>query len=429
MEALELYIHIPFCVKKCLYCDFNSHPGSPKEQAAYAGALVKEIDWWGRLIGRRQVASVFVGGGTPSWLDYSLMEQIFAAVHRNFSLARDAEVSLELNPGTVTAKALRAYQRMGINRVSIGLQSSNDDELALLGRIHSWNDFLRTFEHVRAAGFSNVNVDIMTGLPLQTEDKLKRTLQMVTMLRPEHISVYSLIVEPGTPFYERYAGDIARRERGEKTLELPDSDLEYALYDMARTFLTGKGYRQYEISNYAREGYACRHNLGYWERKSYLGFGVGAASLLCDSLIDRHSNRNPLMRKDPAQRSCAYPNLRFSNIPETDRYIDLWEKYDPGQQLDLDEVLADAPWIDSKTVQKLTRREAMEEFLFLGLRKTRGIREADFFNAFGLPIGSVYGSTLESQSKRGLLRRQGGMIALTKAGTDISNQVLAEFLR
>ena len=135
------------------------------------------------------------------------------------------------------------------------------------------------------------------------------------------------------------------------------------------------------------------------------------------------------MRKDPAQRSCAYPNLRFSNIPETDRYIDLWGKYDPGQQLDLDEVLADAPWIDSKTVQKLTRREAMEEFLFLGLRKTRGIREADFFNAFGLPIGSVYGSTLESQSKRGLLRRQGGMIALTKAGTDISNQVLAEYLR
>lgn len=425
MEPLELYIHIPFCVKKCLYCDFNSHSGGPEEQAAYVDALVREMDWWGRLIGGRRLTSVFVGGGTPSWLDYPLMGQIFAAVRRNFSLTEDAEISLEVNPGTATGEALTAYRRMGINRISIGLQSANDEELALLGRIHTWNDFLRTFENVRAAGFSNVNVDVMTGLPLQTEDRLKKTLQMVTMLRPEHISAYSLIVEPGTPFYEKYAGDLARRERGEKTLELPDDNLEYALYDLARTFLRGRGYGQYEISNYAKEGCACRHNLGYWERKPYLGLGVGAASLLYDSFMDI----SPAAGKGAAQRISAYPNLRFSNIREADRYINLWRNYDPRQQADLDEVLADAPWIDSKTVQKLTCREAMEEFLFLGLRKTAGIQETDFFNVFGLPVGSVYGPVLESQTKRGLVSREGGRIALTRKGTDISNQVLAEYLR
>lgn len=424
MEALELYIHIPFCVRKCLYCDFNSHPGGPGEHEAYTRALIREIDWWGRLTGRARVATIYVGGGTPSWLNDSLLEEIFAAVKRNFALDQAAEISLEVNPGTATEKTLLAYRRMGINRISIGLQSANDEELALLGRIHTFSDFLRTFERARAAGFANINVDIMTGLPHQTEDKLKKTLQKLTMLRPEHISAYSLMVEPGTPFYERYAEDVARRDRGEGTTDLPDEALDYRLYDLTREFLIGRGYGQYEISNYAREGFACRHNLGYWERKPYLGLGVGAASLLMDSFPgDGGGGRRPEGLRTP-----AYPNIRFSNIKETDHYIELWEAYDPSRQEGPDEILADAPWIDPKTIQKLTCREAMEEFLFLGLRKTGGIREADFLDAFGLAIDSVFGPVIESQRRRGLVRREGGQIALTKRGIDISNVVLAEYL-
>ena len=279
-KKLELYIHIPFCVKKCDYCDFLSFPADSNTQIRYVHALLQEIRYYGNLLGDYHVPTIYIGGGTPSWLEENLIYTVLQQVASSFHVESDAEISIECNPGTVTAKKLNVYQSAGINRLSIGLQSTNNEELKALGRIHTYDQFLKTYELARNAGFENINIDLMSGLPYQTLDKFLESLQTVIRLKPEHISAYSLIIEKGTPFYERYKFDAVKQEAGIHTEILPDEDEVYRIYKATQDVLKQAGYRQYEISNFAQPGYACRHNIGYWTRENYLGLGLGASSLV-----------------------------------------------------------------------------------------------------------------------------------------------------
>ena len=264
-KPLELYLHIPFCVKKCDYCDFLSGPSGPKEQADYVDALLEEINAAEEGKGR-SVSSVFIGGGTPSVLDERFIGEILNHIRRKFQIADHAEITIEVNPGTADRNKLQAYRTYGINRLSIGLQSPDDRELKILGRIHNYEQFLETYRSAREAGFDNINIDLMSAIPDQTYEGWIHNLRTVAGLDPEHISAYSLIIEEGTPFASR-------------TLNLPDEDAEYNMYEATAQILREYGFEQYEISNYAKKGRECRHNVGYWIRQDYLGFGLGASSL------------------------------------------------------------------------------------------------------------------------------------------------------
>lgn len=392
MKEIGLYIHIPFCMKKCDYCDFLSGVYDERMQEAYTRSLCQEILYGGQQLKSVAVSSIYIGGGTPSWLDGEYMEMIMNAVYRGFTVLPSAEISIECNPGTVTKEKFEVYRRIGINRLSIGLQSANDDELLLLGRVHNYNRFLHTYDLARKCGFNNINVDVMTGLPGQTLEKLMHTLDTVTGLRPEHISAYALIVEEGTPFYDRYSFDVVRQRAGMETECLPDEDLEYQLYKMTQHVLTERGYRQYEISNYARDSYECEHNKMYWQRKPYLGVGIGAASLLDD------------MRTSNVRDIYEY-NERCQKLHSTDDFSSLWD-----------------------SVTRLTRHDAMEEFMFLGLRMNQGVAREDFEKTFGCHIDGIYGEVLKKLRGEGLLILEGGNIRLTEKGMDLSNYALAEFL-
>ncbi len=272
-KELELYIHVPFCIKKCQYCDFLSAPSSKGERQEYAESLCRQIRTYGKLAKAYHVVSIFVGGGTPSILDKEELLGIFDAVRDTFTVDGDAEITIEVNPGTVTEEKLKAYLKAGINRLSIGLQSAENEELQVLGRIHTYEEFLSTYGLAREMGFGNINVDLMSAIPRQTVEGWERTLKKVLGLRPEHISAYSLIIEEGTPFFERYG-------KGGHVDELPSEEEERRMYWRTAKLLKDYGYCRYEISNYALPGYECRHNLGYWNRTEYLGIGTGAASLM-----------------------------------------------------------------------------------------------------------------------------------------------------
>ena len=380
-KELELYFHIPFCVKKCLYCDFLSAPAGEAEKKDYMEALLAETAGSAVSYKDRQVASVFIGGGTPSAVPAEEIERLMESVAGHYRLKADAEVTVEVNPGTISGEGLRRYKRAGINRLSMGLQSARNDELARLGRIHTWEQFRELYGAAREAGFSNINVDIMSALPGQTLPQYRETLDAVLSLEepPEHISAYSLILEEGTPFFEM---------QQRKLLELPDEDTDRLMYQETKEVLSRKGYRRYEISNYAREGYACRHNCGYWQRKDYVGFGIGAASLL--------------------------DNVRFRNGRELQEYVK-------------------NPMGCREECHVLTLEEQMEEFMFLGLRMTDGVSRRAFEDLFGWEMDQVYGDVLCKNISRGLLEERGGRgiprrIALTDKGLDLSNYVMAQFL-
>ncbi|MDO5422629.1 MAG: radical SAM family heme chaperone HemW [Eubacteriales bacterium] len=378
---MELYVHIPFCIRKCRYCDFLSFAAGDEVKEAYKDALVREIRGeQGK--DSRGVSSVFFGGGTPSLLPEAWMGEIMQALRESFRIEEDAEISLECNPGTLTQGKLLAYREMGINRLSIGLQSADDRELKLLGRIHSWAMFCESYTLAREAGFSNVNVDLMSALPGQTVESWRETLRKVLALEPEHLSAYSLIIEEGTPFYEAYGEDARRREAGDEPRFLPSEDAERQMYEDTKTLLGEAGYHRYEISNYAREGLECRHNVGYWERVDYLGLGLGASSLS--------------------------QGRRFHNTNQMERYLQgNFEKED---------------------VQVLTRKEQMEETMFLGLRLTKGVSLEAFRRKFGESCEAVYGPVLEKLTGQGLLKVEDGNVALTDHGVDVSNYCMAEFL-
>ena len=381
-KVLELYFHIPFCVRKCLYCDFLSAPGTEEVQAEYMSALISEVEGCGGKYADWAVTSIFIGGGTPSILEGHWIEALMKAVRRQFWLTDEAEITIEVNPGTVDPDKLKTYRKAGINRLSIGLQSADDKELAAIGRIHSFAQFLDTYENAAAAGFSNMNVDIMSALPEQTLESYERTLHKVLQLtpQPKHISAYSLIVEEGTPFWEL--------ERQGK-LALPDEDCERLMYEETARILGEYGYYRYEISNYAKPGFECRHNCGYWQRTNYLGFGIGAASLL--------------------------ENIRFRNGDDLYKYLD-------------------NPLACREDIQTLSHREQMEEFMFLGLRMTGGICVLEFQRTFGIALEEVYGAVIAKNQTDGLLcykrNTETGeeMLALTAKGLDVSNYCMAQFL-
>lgn len=409
-KKLELYIHTPFCMKKCDYCDFLSFPADSKTQFTYIHTLLQEIRYYGSLLSGYTVPTIYIGGGTPSWLEEELIDAILQQIRTSFCVEPDVEISIECNPGTITAAKLQTYQKAGINRLSIGLQSANNLELKLLGRIHTYEQFLKTYELARDAGYENINVDLMSGLPYQTLDKFLNSLQKIVRLKPEHISAYSLIIEKGTPFYDRYKFDAVAQEAGIHTEILPDEDEVYRIYKATQDVLAQNGYRQYEISNFSLPGYACRHNIGYWTRENYLGLGLGASSLV--------------------------ENVRYVNTRQIDSYIENGGHIQPAgpeafASEDREQKAPQDLWIGStlhESAQILSRKEQMEEFMFLGLRMNQGVTRADFERCFGVQVEAVYLEAITTLKKQGLLQTTAGRIALTDKGMDLSNYAMAKFL-
>lgn len=407
MRELELYIHIPFCMKKCHYCDFLSAPADEKSQSAYIEGLKREIAYYGKLFSDALLTSVYIGGGTPSWLQEAYIAGVMEAVRAAFAVSEGAEISIECNPGTLTKSKLECYRACGINRLSIGLQSADDEELRLLGRIHTFGQFLRNYELAREQRFSNINIDLMSGLPGQTVEKYYDTLTKVIRLGPEHISSYSLIIEKGTPFYDRYKFDLVRQEAGLPTEELPTEDTVYRIGKMSEDVLAENGYERYEISNYAKKGYQCRHNIGYWQRKEYLGVGLGAASLLNET--------------------------RCSNVTELERYIresgHITEARFPGNR-NVRAGRGGKAFVTNLHAEANTvsRQAQMEEFMFLGLRMTAGIEKSSFYRAFGFTVDHIYGPVVQKLKEQQLIADTPTRLYLTDRGTDLSNYALAQFL-
>lgn len=409
MNELELYLHIPFCERKCAYCDFLSAPADLPVRISYIKKLQEEIAYYGAQYGEYQVSSIFFGGGTPTILEGYQLAAILETVKEHFNITTDAEITVECNPGTLTAGKAEKLVQAGFNRLSMGLQSADDRELQLLGRIHNFAQFLESYDLARKAGFRNINVDLMSALPGQTLKSWQDTLQKVTALRPEHISAYSLIIEEGTPFYERFAEDERIREEGGHPRLLPEEDVERQMYELTETFLQIKGYERYEISNYAKPGYECRHNCGYWTRKDYLGLGLGASSLV--------------------------EHQRFQNTSDLKTYLE--QEYSPqceGQH----EHIAETIQLQEETgltqtghhihIETLDKKSEMEEFMFLGLRLMVGISRQQFEKKFQVTLNSVYGEVLRKLKGEQLIEEVAGYVRLTEHGIDVSNYVLAEFL-
>ena len=360
--SLGIYVHIPFCKSKCKYCDFNSSAKNWGLEEAYTEALIGEIN---ACPFTDKVDSVFFGGGTPTAIKTENLVKIIGEVKNKFAL-ENAEFTVECNPATMGYDGFLKLRKSGVNRLSIGLQSANDDELAHLGRIHTFDMFLHTFYEARKAGFDNINVDLMFSLHNQTEEKWSNTLKKVTELKPEHISCYSLIVEEGTPFYDM-------------DLNLPDEEADRKMYYIAVDFLAGLGYEQYEISNFALKNKECRHNIKYWKRDNYIGFGCGASSL--------------------------YDNVRMENSYDICDYI----KYNKINK------------------NHLSKDDSMAEHIFLGLRMTEGFDIGEFNKIYSVDFVEKYQKTIDKFVDAGLLE-VGKNCRLTEEGISVSNSVMCEFV-
>lgn len=393
-RQLSLYIHIPFCVKKCNYCDFLSAAAAEDIQAQYVQALKNELELKSEVYKNDRVDSIFIGGGTPSVLSGTHMEIIMGTLMQRYQVQSDAEVTIEVNPGTVDGEKLQCYQRLGINRLSIGLQSANAQELYTLGRIHTYEEFLETYEMARRLGYDNISIDLMSGLPGQTMISYQDTLKKIMELQPEHLSVYSLMVEEGTPFWQIYGEKAGRKDKVEREgahfipPPLPGEEIERDMYEITRIQLEEAKYHRYEISNYAKKGYESRHNMGYWKRHNYLGMGLGSSSLI--------------------------QNCRWKNTSELAYYIEEIGNCPPEER------------------EELTVQDQMEEFMFLGLRLMKGISYRDFASYFHMAIQKVYGRKIQKGIQDGLLveyEEQGEtFLRLTDRGIDVSNVIMAEFL-
>lgn len=384
---MSLYIHIPFCIQKCLYCDFHSAPAQEEEKQRYTELLCREIAAWAGIAGQAYgIETIFIGGGTPTCLSVPLLGKICDTVFNCFDCSLLKEFTVEANPGTVTQEHARAFADMGINRVSLGLQSARDEELKRLGRVHDYAQFLGTYELLRREGMRNINIDLMAAIPGQSEESYRDTLQKVAALEPEHISAYSLIVEPETVFAEWEKQGI---------LELPSEQVDRAMYEMTGGYLQSQGYGRYEISNYARKGRECLHNCIYWTGGEYLGLGENASSY--------------------------WAGYRFCVPAEFSAYEGYITKLESEQD-----------WMASGLCDmvKIDVQMQMEEFMFLGLRMMRGVSGREFQRRFGRKMEQVYGDVLTRFIRLGFLERcgDGDVVRLTKRGIDISNQVLAEFL-
>ena len=364
--SLSVYLHIPFCESKCNYCDFNSFANMESSFDDYVSALVREIGETAELQSAN-INTIFIGGGTPSTLPSSHIEKIMNAlsVHK---IAKDAEITIEANPNSLTKGKLKIYKSLGINRLSIGLQAYQDCLLKLMGRPHSAKDFLRCAEDAMAVGFGNISADLIFALPTQTLAEWDESLRIASDAGLTHISCYGLIIEEGTPFYDKY--------------EPIDDELDRRMYYIAVEFLKSNGFAQYEISNFAKDGFKSRHNIAYWERENYIGLGLSAHSM--------------------------YNSVRFENTSDLSKYIN-------GKNA-------------RENIMNLSQKDQMAEFMFLGLRMNEGISMAKFLTEFGVDIQSVYGDVLRRNVENGLVEACGDMVRLSPIGIDLSNLVLSEFL-
>lgn len=377
-KPLGIYFHIPFCVQKCLYCDFLSAPASADKVEHYVNLILHEMQAGadsGQMDGY-EAATVFLGGGTPSLLSPGQLEKILCKLRAVIRVREDAEITMEMNPGTVTKERLADFGRLGVNRISIGVQSFQDDELVSLGRIHRSAEVYRLWEWTEQLSFGNRSLDLMTGIPKQTEESLTDTLNKAAALGPEHISAYSLIVEEGTPFYAMYPDGAV------------DEETDRRLYALTKEVLKTHGYERYEISNYAKNGHVCRHNLTYWTRGEYLGFGLGAASMMNNVRFQNAAGMEDYER-DVAARD----------------FVSAYAQYEP-----------------------LSVNDRMAEMMFLGLRLTAGVSEQAFYEQFGRSVHEVYGSVLQKHIQNGLLAQKDGFFFLTEHGLDVSNYVMSDFL-
>ena len=354
-----------------------------------------------------EIVSIFFGGGTPSFVPFSEIAKTMELIHTHFPVAKDAEITIECNPSSTMKLALLSYKRAGLNRISFGLQSANDEELAFLGRTHRYIDFLKAYEDARLSGYNNINVDLMNGIPLQTAKSFQRTLKNISMLRPEHLSIYNLIVEKGTRFF---------RMQEEGNLPIPGEEELLEMDSLSLEWTKKMGMERYEISNYAKEGFASIHNYNYWSDVPYLGFGLGASSYFQKT---RWKNLNSL--------------VKYMKIPLDDK------KNDPKSEASSSENAQNAPeflFTERENIEKLltedkhvlSKEEQMEEFFFLGLRRTEGISEMDFVARFSVDIHQLYGETLSKLVEEGYLIHKNARYLFTPEGMDLSNQLLLRFL-
>lgn len=377
--AIALYIHVPFCVKKCLYCDFTSYPLDSGAAEAYLAALSREIRLYGTALpdDEKHISSIFIGGGTPTCLPAPSLKGILEDVWSVFRLLPGAEVTVEANPGTIEPGGLCALLEAGVNRLSLGVQSFQDVLLRTLGRIHTAGEALEAVRQAREAGFSNLNLDFIFGIPGQTLDELLETLAAAAELAPEHIALYGLQLEEGTPLERAVA-------RGE--LEACPEELELSMYRAAIDFLKARGYCHYEISNFAGPGRESAHNLNYWLNRPYLGLGPAAHSYL--------------------------GNRRFSNHPSIEKYC---EKLSRGEY----------PVEDAETISVETE---MSETMFLGLRLIKGVDLGSFHQRFGRRAEDVYGAQIARLVQAGLVELAEGHLRLTEKGLPVANRVFSEFV-
>lgn len=375
MKEIGIYIHIPFCIKKCEYCDFVSYCNKEKYVPQYINALKKEIK--NNINKEYKITTIYIGGGTPSSIEENYIADIIETIKlnmndENLKEFKNVEVTIEVNPGTVTEKKLETYKEIGINRLSIGLQETHDELLKSIGRIHTYEEFLKTYNLARKIGFNNINVDLMIALPNQTIQDIKENLEKIIKLNPEHISVYSLILEEGTPFYNKY---------NENKIRLPDEELERNMYWYVKNTLENNGYIHYEISNFSKKGFESKHNMNCWNQEEYLGFGVAA-----------HSYNN---------------KIRYSNINSIEEYI-------KGSNKIIHE--------------KQTLEDMQKEYMLLGLRKIEGINIQKFKNKFAQNPIFIFREQLSKLVDEELIIVDGNEIKLTNKGLDIANIVWEEFV-
>ena len=431
---MELYVHIPFCVRKCGYCDFLSFAADEAVQRDYIDALRAELKALDQVRSCKKACAdapsahdanhaafttCFIGGGTPSIVPVSLMERLLDGIA---ALGVSGEYTIECNPGTLDESKLKIYKKYGINRLSIGLQSADDRELKRLGRIHDFDEFLNSYRMARACGFDNINIDLMSGLPGQSTESFERTLRSAAELEPEHLSVYSLIIEENTPFYELYGGEggdkavkadhecegrpsCAKSE--ETNAQLPDEDTEREMYRMTASVLEEYGFSRYEISNYAKAGFECRHNLGYWTGEEYEGAGIGAASYL-------KTQTGIKTGQGGKSEICA---LRYRNTTDINTYVHAFA-----------ESASSARDAVRTVEEELAADDMIQEYIILHLRLIKGILRTDFTERFGFDIYEGYGRIIDKYLRSGHMETNGGYLRLTRRGLDVSNSIMADFM-
>ena len=375
MKEIGIYIHIPFCIKKCEYCDFVSYCNKKEYVPQYINALKKEIK--NNINKEYKITTIYIGGGTPSSIEENYIADIIETIKLNMNEENlkdfeNIEVTIEVNPGTVNKEKLQVYKKIGINRLSIGLQETHNELLKSIGRIHTYEEFIKTYKLARKIGFNNINVDLMIALPNQTIQDIKENLENITKLNPEHISVYSLILEEGTPFYNKY---------NENKIKLPDEELERNMYWYVKNTLENNGYMHYEISNFSKKGFESKHNMNCWNQEEYLGFGVAA-----------HSYNN---------------KIRYSNTNSIEEYIKGSNKIIHEEQ---------------------TLEDMQKEYMLLGLRKIEGINIQKFKNKFAQNPIFIFKEQLNKLVDEELIIVDGNEIKLTNKGLDLANIVWEEFV-